>query len=51
VKRFIGSTNWKRVASVDTSRARLIVRVSIVGVGMGIVRPIDPPSISVLVGI
>jgi hypothetical protein len=49
VKRFVDSTSRKRVASVDTGSAGLIVRVGVVGVG--IVRPVGPPSISVSVGI
>jgi hypothetical protein len=49
VKRFVDSTSRKQVASVDTSSARLIVRVGVVRVG--IVRPISSPSISVLVSI
>ncbi len=39
------------MARVEASIARLVLRVSIVGVGMGIVRPIGSSSISVLAGI
>ena len=49
MKRFVDSTSRKRVASVDTGSAGLIVRVGVVGVG--IVKPVGSPSIGVSAGI
>jgi len=43
------STNWKRVAGINTSNTGLIIRVGIIRVG--IVRPIGPPLISILLGL
>ena len=45
MKQLVGSTNRKRVASIDASSAGLVLRVSVVGVG--IARPVGPSSINV----